>query len=159
MQLSRHTEIAMRRHLRKPGVWIAALILLAVWLLWPRPVSSPPLSAPAPVQQATTPLATTPSLPALSLPDFLPGEAHETIQRIHRGGPFPHPQDGATFGNREGQLPRQPRGYYREYTVATPGLDHRGARRIVTGGTPAEVWYYTDDHYASFRAFSVPAPR
>lgn len=168
MQLSRYREIAMRRHLRKPGVWIAALILLAIWLLWPRPVSSPPptrlpaqtqdnvdrprialpLPAPAPAGAA---------VPAGALPAFLPGEARATIRLIQRGGDFPHPQDGAVFGNREGRLPSQPRGYYREYTVETPGLPHRGARRIITGGRPPVVWYYTDDHYASFRAFTVPA--
>ncbi len=74
-----------------------------------------------------------------------------TLRLIERGGPFPHEQDGTTFFNREGLLPPQPRGYYREYTVETPGLSHRGARRIVTGGEPPEVFYYTDDHYASFR--------
>ena len=59
------------------------------------------------------------------------------------------------FGNREGLLPRQPRGWYREYTVDTPGLRHRGARRIVTGGNPPREWYYSDDHYRSFRSFHV----
>ncbi len=93
---------------------------------------------------------------ASDLPAFLPPEAARTIARIRRGGPFPHPQDGTTFGNYEGHLPRQPRGYYREYTVDTPGLSHRGARRIVTGGQPPRDWYYSDDHYASFRAFNVP---
>ena len=76
---------------------------------------------------------------------------------IARGGPFPYHQDGGTFGNREGHLPSKPRGYYREYTVDTPGAGHRAARRIVTGGTPPEVWYYTDDHYDSFRSFDVGA--
>jgi ribonuclease T1 len=87
------------------------------------------------------------------LPAFLPPEARSTIALIQRGGPFPHRQDGGVFGNREGHLPRQPRGWYREYTVDTPGLSHRGARRIVTGGQPPRDWYYTDDHYDSFRAF------
>jgi len=59
------------------------------------------------------------------------------------------------FGNYEGLLPKEPRGYYHEYTVETPGARNRGARRIVTGGTPPEVWYYTDDHYRSFRRFEV----
>ena len=59
------------------------------------------------------------------------------------------------FGNREAHLPPRPRGYYREYTVDTPGLSHRGARRIVTGGQPPEVWFYTEDHYASFKVFRV----
>lgn len=60
------------------------------------------------------------------------------------------------FGNREGRLPRQPRGWYREYTVDTPGLQHRGTRRIVTGGAPPSEWFYTDDHYDSFRRFAPP---
>ena len=85
----------------------------------------------------------------------LPREALDTIALIQRGGPFPHRQDGSTFGNREGRLPRQPRGWYREYTVDTPGLSHRGARRIVTGGHPPREWYYTDDHYDSFRRIEV----
>ncbi|MDW2981060.1 ribonuclease domain-containing protein [Rhodanobacter sp. KK11] len=86
---------------------------------------------------------------------FLPAEAHATLDRIARGGPFPHTQDGAVFGNYEGLLPKQPRGYYREYTVETPGARNRGARRIVTGGMPPVVWYYSDDHYRSFRRFEA----
>lgn len=91
---------------------------------------------------------------ALDGTPHLPVEARQTITLIQRGGPYPHSQDGAVFGNRERHLPPRPRGYYREYTVRTPGLKHRGARRIVTGGDPPEVWYYTDDHYESFRAFT-----
>jgi ribonuclease T1 len=75
----------------------------------------------------------------------LPPEARETIALIHHRGPFPYAKDGAIFGNREGQLPRQKRGYYREYTVKTPGVRTRGARRIVAGER-GEL-YYTDDHY------------
>ena len=84
----------------------------------------------------------------------LPQEAQQTERLIRAGGPFPYAKDGATFGNRERQLPRRERGYYREYTVPTPGAANRGARRIICGGVPArkpEVCYYTDDHYASFR--------
>jgi ribonuclease T1 len=84
----------------------------------------------------------------------LPPEARETLALIRKGGPFPHEQDGTVFGNRERLLPRAPRGHYTEYTVRTPGLKHRGARRIVAGGAPrspqAEFWY-TEDHYQSFR--------
>ena len=84
----------------------------------------------------------------------LPGEARETLARIRAGGPFPYPaKDGSVFGNREKRLPLKERGYYREYTVPTPGARDRGARRIVAGGdvkSPAEYWY-TDDHYNSFR--------
>lgn len=85
----------------------------------------------------------------------LPVEARQTYRLILSGGPFPHPRkDGSVFGNRERLLPRQPRGYYLEYTVPTPGARNRGARRIICGGnlpTAPEVCYYTQDHYASFR--------
>ena len=152
----------MRRHIRNPRIWIAALLLFAAWLLWPRTVSPPPVNeAPRTTVPATAPSSGAPrplaEAPIARLPAFLPDEARDTIALIRRGGPFPHPQDGGTFQNREGLLPAKPRGWYREYTVETPGLSHRGARRIVTGGDPPEAWYYTDDHYDSFRAFAVPA--
>ncbi len=79
----------------------------------------------------------------------LPQEARETIVLIRKGGPFPYPKDGTAFGNREKVLPLRGRGYYREYTVRTPGARDRGARRIVAGR--AGELYYTDDHYRSFR--------
>jgi len=84
----------------------------------------------------------------------LPREAHAVLQLIRQGGPFPHDKDGTVFFNRERLLPAHTRGYYREYTVRTPGLRHRGARRIVCGGwqrTEPDACYYTADHYASFR--------
>lgn len=81
--------------------------------------------------------------------DQLPPEARQTLSLIQRGGPFPYPRDGIVFGNRERLLPLQARNYYREYTVPTPGVKHRGARRIVTG-VVGEYWY-TADHYASFK--------
>jgi ribonuclease T1 len=87
----------------------------------------------------------------------LPKEARETLALIKAGGPFPHRKDGSVFGNREKRLPLKPRGYYREYTVETPGSRDRGARRIVAGkGERDDVrisgeYYYTDDHYGSFR--------
>ncbi len=84
-------------------------------------------------------------------PSFLPPEAIETLQAINRGGPFPYSRDGVVFQNREHRLPERPRGYYHEYTVPTPGEGDRGARRLVTGGDPPEVYYYSDDHYRSFR--------
>jgi len=79
----------------------------------------------------------------------LPREAVETIALIRKGGPFPHQRDGVAFGNREKLLPPRERGWYREYTVRTPGERSRGARRVVAGrdGT----LYYTDDHYRSFK--------
>jgi len=84
----------------------------------------------------------------------LPAEARQAEQLIRSGGPFPFAKDGSVFGNRERQLPRQARGYYREYTVKTPGSRDRGARRIVCGGRTAaapEACYYSADHYASFK--------
>lgn len=83
----------------------------------------------------------------------LPVEARQTMLLIKRGGPFPYARDGVIFGNYEGLLPKQKRGYYHEFTVRTPRARSRGARRIVTGGAlpdPNE-YYYTDDHYASFK--------
>lgn len=79
----------------------------------------------------------------------LPREGRETLRLIHRGGPFPYDRDGITFQNRERILPAQPRGYYAEYTVPTPGESDRGARRLVAGDD-GDV-YFTDDHYRSFR--------
>jgi ribonuclease T1 len=84
----------------------------------------------------------------------LPAEARATQSLILRGGPFPYRKDGTVFGNRERLLPQSPRGYYREYTVRTPGSPDRGARRIVCGGAEPrqpDACYYTADHYASFR--------
>lgn len=130
--------------MRRAPWLIAALVLLGLWLWWQRPT---PLPAPS---------AATRSAPAAAgnaATDFLPAEAHEVLARIARGGPYQHRQDGGTFQNRERRLPPQPRGYYREYTVETPGENDRGARRIVTGGDPPSEYYYTDDHYRSFRRF------
>lgn len=79
----------------------------------------------------------------------LPSQAYDTLDLIESGGPFPYPQDGTVFQNREGVLPSQSSGYYHEYTVKTPGSSTRGARRIVTGQENQED-YYTADHYESF---------
>ncbi|MCF8199819.1 MAG: ribonuclease [Sulfuritalea sp.] len=81
----------------------------------------------------------------------LPREARATLALIEAGGPFPYRRDGIVFQNRERRLPGKPNGYYREYTVPTPGRSDRGARRIVTGDKPPAVFYYTADHYRSFR--------
>jgi len=87
----------------------------------------------------------------------LPPEARQTLALIRAGGPFPYRKDGSTFGNFEKLLPAKPRGYYREYTVPTPGESDRGARRIVAGeGSGGDVrtsgeYYYTGDHYRTFR--------
>jgi guanyl-specific ribonuclease Sa len=91
---------------------------------------------------------------AARYPAYLPREALATLRLIENDGPFAHRQDGGTFQNRERQLPSQPRGYYREYTVETPGSRDRGARRIIAGGDPPVEFFYTDDHYRSFRRFA-----
>jgi ribonuclease T1 len=100
--------------------------------------------------QAREPVTPMPTVALAQLPD----EAQATEKLIRKGGPFPYPKDGAVFGNRERQLPAQSRGFYREYTVKSPGSRDRGARRIVCGGrqsTNPEACFYTDDHYTSFR--------
>lgn len=127
----------------------------------------PPIESTRVGAAATAPAVPSPPTPAspapasddalAGLPAFLPPEARRTLALIAQGGPFPNRQDGSVFGNREGRLPARQRGYYHEYTVDTPGLDHRGARRIVTGGQPPVEYYYTDDHYETFRRFDVPA--
>ena len=84
----------------------------------------------------------------------LPPQGQRTYALVLRGGPFPYDRDGAVFGNRERLLPRERRGYYREYTVDTPGAGNRGARRIICGGlrpTVPDACWYTSDHYASFK--------
>jgi ribonuclease T1 len=98
----------------------------------------------------SVPDATMVSIASTSLPE----QGQQVMQQIRQGGPFQFEKDGTVFGNRERRLPGEKRGYYREYTVVTPGLSHRGARRIVCGGlkprTP-DACYYTEDHYDSFR--------
>ena len=79
----------------------------------------------------------------------LPQAARETLRLVEVGGPFPYSKDGAVFGNRERLLPREPRGYYREFTVPTPGARDRGPRRIIIGRNGQA--YYTDDHYRTFK--------
>jgi ribonuclease T1 len=117
----------MRQRLR----WLSGRLLgglLAGWLSW---------AAAAEIPQAK-----------------LPPEARTTLSLVYQGGPFPYSRDGITFRNFEKLLPARPRGYYREYTVPTPGLKYRGARRIVCGGeTPRQPdhCYYSADHYRSFR--------
>lgn len=92
------------------------------------------------------------AIPAIAAAD-LPVQARDLLKRIEQGGPFEGYKDGVIFGNYERLLPSKRRGFYREYTVPTPGAHNRGARRIVCGGAKhhPEVCYYTHDHYASFR--------
>lgn len=164
--------------MRRYGWLIVGLMLLALWA-WSQRASVPIAQTPAArttlPEQATHEAKSPASVPSISAPSirapaddgagypaFLPHEAIDILQRIARGGPFKHRQDGAVFQNRERRLPAQPRGYYREYTVQTPGSRDRGARRIVAGGAaggalPAE-YFYTDDHYRSFRRFTLAEP-
>lgn len=137
----------MRMRRFSPVIVLVALVVAAG--LWQQRHAATPAGSSHPTttaRQATR---------ASTLPDFLPAEAADTLAAIARGGPFEHHQDGGVFGNYEKLLPSQPRGYYHEYTVETPGARSRGARRIVTGGTPPTVYYYTGDHYRSFRRFEV----
>ena len=169
--MTRGSRSRNRSTTRKPGLIALVLIVLLAGWFWQQQRTQKPT-----VTQETTRSASSDNgrqskplpLPGLeresgasagtsdeALPAFLPTEAHETLRLIARGGPFPHAQDGSVFGNRERHLPGKPRGYYHEYTVDTPGLSHRGARRIITGGQPPDVYYYTDDHYDTFRSFQV----
>lgn len=105
--------------------------------------------------QARTPSSVLPGSAVASVAyTGLPPKGQEVMEQIRQGGPFRYEKDGSVFGNRERLLPGQKRGYYREYTVPTPGLRHRGARRIVCGGQKPrlpDACYYTEDHYSSFR--------
>lgn len=99
--------------------------------------------------------ACTPAGPAPQSAQDLPAEAVHTLTLIAQGGPFPYRRDGVVFHNRERLLPLREQGFYREYTVPTPGAKDRGARRIVAGGQPPEIYYYTADHYRSFREIEL----
>ncbi|MER7948394.1 ribonuclease domain-containing protein [Streptomyces sp. NPDC096079] len=117
-------------------------------------LSSLLLGAPATAAPAPAPVAVVSSgATAASFGDVcysdLPTQAYDTLRLIDAGGPFPYSQDGVVFQNREGVLPAHSLGYYHEYTVKTPGVPTRGARRIVTGRATDED-YYTSDHYATF---------
>jgi guanyl-specific ribonuclease Sa len=134
---------------------LVVLVLVVGYLYSQRHATVAPPAAPPPIAAPADQPEIQPA-PTAQLPAFLPPEARETLALIARGGPYPYRQDGVVFGNYEHLLPNQPRGWYHEYTVETPGAHDRGARRIITGGNPPEVYYYTDDHYRSFRAFKVP---
>ncbi|MDE1895365.1 MAG: ribonuclease [Pseudomonadota bacterium] len=136
-----------------PVLLLAALVFALV--LWQRHLPTSPPGQPGTGNAPGSTQLTGDAASNAGLPAFLPAEARDTIDRIMRDGPFEHRQDGVVFGNYEGLLPARPRGYYHEYTVDTPGARSRGARRIITGGTPPTVFYYTGDHYRSFRPFQV----
>lgn len=161
-----------KKNRRKSGSkWLAAvavaLLAAAAWNAYRTPTATSPvaigetvstdgarttraLELPPPAAESAT---ATPS--AARYPTFLPAEAVDTLRLIEQRGPYPYRQDDGIFGNREGRLPRQARGYYREYTVETPGSPDRGARRIITGGQPPIEYFYTADHYGSFRRFTL----
>ena len=126
---------------------ISALSALSLTLLVGGPAAIAQATAEAPAVSA--PAAVAPADVGKICETDLPKEAHETLDLIDKGGPFPYPQDGTVFDNREGILPDQDSGYYHEYTVETPGSPDRGAKRIVTGEEQQED-YFTEDHYESF---------
>ncbi|SDJ58889.1 ribonuclease domain-containing protein [Streptomyces indicus] len=139
--------------MRIPPRITAALTLSAALFLG----AAAPTAAAGPLADSAAGASRATAAPATAAPaavgdicySALPSQAHDTLDLIEAGGPYPYPQDGTVFQNREGLLPRQTSGYYHEYTVETPGSDDRGARRIVTGEEHQED-YYTADHYASF---------
>lgn len=172
----------MRKYKRKSSgsKWMAvvavALLAAVAWNAYRTPSTTPAvtnesvstdgtrtttaLELPPPMTEgaSATPTAasdTAARYPAALYPSFLPAEATDTLRLIERGGPYPYRQDDGTFGNREGRLPKKARGYYREYTVETPGSPDRGARRIIAGGQPPTEYFYTADHYGSFRQFTL----
>jgi ribonuclease T1 len=138
--------VRWRRPTRRQALFLALVCLLtAVGAAAIVSVGAPPAGVAAGPTASQTPRS---DLPTVGVAE-LPAEARETLALIDRGGPFPFRQDATVFGNAEGILPGRDPGYYREYTVVTPGLDHRGARRLVVGAG-GDV-YYTADHYESFR--------
>ena len=153
------------------GLVLVAAALLVTWVLVdgggradPDATSSSPSASPthdftATATPSTDPVVEPTTDPESGLPlvplSALPPEAARTVELIDRGGPFPEPEhDGGTFQNREELLPDRPMGYYKEYTVPTPGSDDRGARRIVAG--EGGELYYTGDHYSSFSRIARP---
>jgi ribonuclease T1 len=126
------------------GVLVVLLLGGLVWWLQGAPDTGTDRATGQPAASSTDAAS---GLPWIS-PDDLPAEARDTLGLIDRGGPYPEDEDDAVFGNYEGVLPDEPHGYYREYTVRTPGVDGRGARRVVTGD--GGQYYWTADHYQSF---------
>ncbi len=124
----------------------AVVLLLGLWW-WANGPSSESSSG-APHTTVTASARDTSGLPSVQAAD-LPREARRTLDLIAAGGPYPYSRDGVVFQNRERLLPRRSGGYYHEYTVATPGDNDRGGRRIITGTAGERYW--TDDHYESFR--------
>lgn len=133
-------------------LWLIAAVIVAGLWSWSQYRQTPDLPTPPTVE---SPERSGNDGGQTRYPAFLPPQAHPVLDAIARGGPYDHRQDDGVFQNRERRLPSRSRGYYREYTVPTPDARDRGARRIVTGGDPPVEYYYTDDHYGSFRRFEV----
>ena len=148
-----------------PLIWIAALVAIAIGTLWqqrdhtertenaePRASAPAPAPAPTPAQKIDPPAQkvdeSSQKIDGVVRDAEERAELQKTLDLIARGGPFPYRNDGGVFANRERRLPQQPRGYYREYTVVTPGAPNRGARRVVQGN--GGETYYTRDHYRTF---------
>lgn len=143
-----------------PLIWIAALAAIAIGTFWQQrdrsenaaPSHESAAQAQKPQAQAQEPAQA--KKPAPSKVDEVVRDAEEraelqkTLDLIARSGPFPYRNDGGVFSNRERRLPEQQRGYYREYTVVTPGAQNRGARRVVRGN--GGETYYARDHYRTF---------
>lgn len=148
--------MSRRQH---PLIWIAALLALAIGTWWQQrdraervEDAGPRATAPAPSQKVDKP-SQKPDEPSEKLDEVVRdaeerAELQKTLDLIARGGPFPFRNDGTVFANRERHLPQHERGYYREYTVVTPGSPDRGARRVVRGN--GGETYYTRDHYRTF---------
>ena len=124
---------------------ISLFVLVVVGWSGQRMFANPPDAGS--VNMGRLAVASATDLPVRALSQ-LPPQAAQVWQLIQHSGPFPYRQDGAVFGNRERRLPPRQSGFYREYTVPTPGEHDRGPRRLITGRT-AEL-YYTGDHYTSF---------
>ena len=146
------------RRVRWPLLALVALIVLLVIgyavsaIHHGSPRSSTSASTSAPVSRSSVGSTSARSAAAVPL-SALPPQAADTVALIQEGGPFPYRQDGVVFANAERHLPIEPRGYYHEFTVPTPGSPDRGARRIITGRDGE--FYYTTDHYESFRRVDV----
>jgi guanyl-specific ribonuclease Sa len=140
-----------------PLIWIAALLAIALGTVWQqrdRAVEAPAQQAEKPEQEQRPAEAQKPAQMTNDRIDAVVRDAEEraelqkTLDLIARGGPFPYPNDGGVFSNRERRLPQHERGYYREYTVVTPRAQNRGARRVIRGNDGET--YYTRDHYRTF---------
>lgn len=150
---------------RAVAVTAALLVALSATHCTPKEPAATATIAPANSQQQVAVRETSPQdtfQDKASVPlSGLPVQGRQVMDQIYRGGPFAYDKDGTVFGNRERLLPTAKRGYYREYTVPTPGVNHRGARRIVCGGLEPkrpDACYYSADHYASFRQIVVQQP-